>query len=232
MSIWTQIGDFVSHYAQQALSATVEAVRTVFEGDPITRKQVAFSIAIIALSAKMAKADGIVTHDEIEAFQELFEVPADEARHVASVYNLAKQDVAGFEAYAAQVKRLFPDDEDILRDVMDGLFHIAKADGAIHELELAFVEDVANIFEMEARVFDGIRLRHVNPKEGDPYIILGADPDWSIEALKKHHRKLVVENHPDRMIARGVPEEFLKIANDRLASINQAWEHICKERGI
>jgi DnaJ like chaperone protein len=232
MSIWTQIGDFVSHYAQQALSAAVEAVRTVFEGDPVTRKQVSFSIAIIALSAKMAKADGIVTDDEVLAFQELFEVPADEAQHVARVYNLAKQDVAGFDAYATQVKRLFPEDEDILRDVMDGLFHIAKADGTIHELELAFVEDVAQIFEMDRRVYEGIRLRHVNPVEGDPYVILGANPAWSDEELKRYFRKLVNESHPDRMIARGVPEEFLKIANDRLAAINQAWDHLRKERGI
>jgi DnaJ like chaperone protein len=85
---------------------------------------------------------------------------------------------------------------------------------------------------MNKRVFEGIKLRHVSPEEGDPYVILGADPDWSIEVLKKHHRKLVKDNHPDRMLARGVPEEFLRIANDRLAAINQAWDHICTERGI
>lgn len=232
MSIWTQLGEFISALATQALSAAVEGVRTLFEGDPITRKQVSFSIAIIALSAKMAKADGVVTVDEVVAFQELFEVPKEEAKHVAQVFDLAKEDVAGFEAYAAQVKRLFPEDDDILRDVIDGLFHIAKADGFIHENEFYFVDRVAEIFAMESRIFQGIKLRHLHPEEGNPYIILGADESWDNETLKKHYRKLVMENHPDKMISRGVPEEFLKIANDRLAGINLAWDHICQERDL
>ena len=180
----------------------------------------------------MAKADGVVTVDEVVAFQELFEVPRNEAKHVARVFDLAKQDVAGFEAYAAQVKRLFPDDDDILRDVIDGLFHIAKADGLIHQNEFDFVDRVAELFKMESRLFQGIKLRHVSPEEGDPYLMLGASSDWDNETLKKHYRNLVKENHPDRMLARGIPEEFMKIANERLAGINQAWDHICKERGI
>lgn len=232
MSIWTQIGEFVTSLTSQALSVAVENIRTFFAGDPITRKKVTFSIAIIALSAKMAKADGVVTAEEVNAFQELFEVPADEAKHVARVYNLAKQDVAGFEAYAGQMKKLFPGDDDILRDVIDGLFHIAKADGIIHEKELVFVEIVADVFEIDQRCFQGIKLRHVMPEEGDPYLAIGAERDWTNAVLKKHYRQLVMENHPDRMVARGVPAEFMKIANDRLASINQSWDNICKERGI
>lgn len=232
MSIWTDIGDFIATITTEAFSAAVEAVRTVFEGDPVTRKQVAFSIAIIALSAKMAKADGIVTEEEVSAFQELFEVPPDEANHVARVYNLAKQDVAGFDAYAAKVRNLFPDDKDILGDVLDGLFYIAKADGVIHELELGFVDIVSGIFEIDAAELERIKLRHVMPEDGDPYVLIGAQRDWDNQTLKAHYRKLVRDNHPDRMIARGVPEEFMKIANDRLAAINQAWAHISKERGL
>ncbi|WP_075996858.1 molecular chaperone DjiA [Salaquimonas pukyongi] len=232
MSIWANFGEFIASTASQAFSAVVESVRTVFEGDPATRKQVTFSIAIIALSAKMAKADGIVTQEEVTAFQELFEVPQKEAANVARVYNLAKQDVAGFESYASQVKALFPEEEDILRDVLDGLFHIAKADGVIHERELGFVETVSDIFGLGHREFEGLRLRHMEPEEGDPYLVLGADPNWDNERLKAHYRKLVRDNHPDRMLARGVPEEFLRIANDRLAGINLAWQHLCRERGI
>jgi DnaJ like chaperone protein len=232
MSIWTDIGDFIASITTQALSTAVEAVRTVFEGDPVTRKQVAFSIAIIALSAKMAKADGVVTEEEVEAFQELFEVPPEEADHVARVYNLAKQDVAGFDAYAQKVKGLFPDDEDILRDVLDSLFYIAQADGFIHDLEMGFVDTVAGIFGIGGREFEQIRLRHVMPEDGDPYLLLGAERSMDDAALKRHYRQLVLENHPDRMIARGVPEEFLKIATDRLSAINQAWEHIRRERGL
>lgn len=232
MSIWTRIGEFLASITSEALSSAVEAVRTFFEGDPVTRKQVAFSVAIIGLSAKMAKADGIVTPDEVNAFQELFKVPEHEAHHVAKLYNLAKEDVAGFEYYAAQVKRLFPNDNDILIDVIDGLFHIAKADGIVHELELEFVAVVAEIFGIEEHEFSRAKLRHVASEKGDPYIIMGAARDWTDEQLKTQHRKMIIENHPDKMIARGVPQEFLKIANDRLAKINIAWAAIVLERGL
>lgn len=232
MSIWSDIGQFIATVTTQALSVAVESIRTVFEGDPVTRRQVSFSIAIIALSAKMAKADGVVSENEVQAFREIFEVPPDEAAHVARVYNLAKQDVAGFDAYARQMKKLFPDDPDILGDVVDGLFHIAKADDLIHENELLFVETVAEIFELGEKRYEAIRLRHLAPAEGDPYVAIGAERGWSDAFLKKHYRRLVRENHPDMLIARGVPEEFMKIANDRIAGINRAWDLICRERGL
>jgi DnaJ like chaperone protein len=232
MSIWSRIGDFLSSVTTQALSSAVESLRTVFAGDPLTRRQVAFSIAIIALSAKMAKADGVVTDSEVVAFRELFEIPPDDATHVARLYNLAKQDVAGFEAYAGQIKKLFPEDDDILEDVMDGLFHIAKADGVVHELEIEFIERVAEIFGIGVQDFERIRLRHLAPTSGDPYLLLGASSDWTDDKLKRHYRKLLKEYHPDKMVSRGVPPEFLKIANDRMATINEAWGHIKAERGF
>lgn len=232
MSIWSKIGAFVASITVDAFSNAIESVRTFFEGDPLTRKQVAFSIAIVAMSAKMAKADGIVSEIEVQAFQELFEVPENEIEHVARLYNLAKQDVAGFEHYAAQIKRLFPDDNDILVDVLEGLFYIAKADGIVHELELEFVSIVAAIFEINEDRLERLKSRHIISKEGDPYLVLGADREWDVEQLKVHHRKMILKNHPDTMVARGVPPEFLKIANERLAKINVAWDAICKERGI
>ena len=232
MSIWSRIGDFLSSVTTQALSSAVESLRTVFAGDPLTRRQVAFSIAIIALSAKMAKADGVVTDSEVVAFRELFEISPDDATHVARLYNLAKQDVVGFEAYAGQIKKLFPEDDDILEDVMDGLFHIAKADGVVHELAIEFIERIAEIFGMGVRDFERIRLRHLAPPSGDPYLVLGASSQWADDKLKRHYRELLKEYHPDRMISRGVPPEFLKIANDRMATINEAWGHIKAERGF
>ncbi len=231
MSVWARIGDFLTGIKSEGLSGVIEAVRTVFEGDPETRRQVGFSIAMIALSAKMAKADGVVTVDEVDAFRQLFAIPDDEARNVARLYNLAKQDVSGYHAYARQVKNLFPDDHVILADVMDGLFHIAKADGFIHEREMAFLNDVAGIFELDEREYGRIKLRHMEPEAGDPYVLLGAEREWDFETLKRHYRKMVQDSHPDRLIARGVPPEFVAIANDRLASINDAWETIERQHG-
>lgn len=189
-------------------------------------------MAMIALSAKMAKADGVVTHDEINAFKEIFEIPEAEAANVARVFNLAKQDVRGFDAYARQIQKIYHHDPDFLEDILDGLFHIAKADGIIHDNELAFLQEVGRIFAVEDEVFGAIRARHVRGGRNDPYAILGADPSWSNFELRKHYRRLVLENHPDRLIARGVPPEFVRIANDKMAAINAAYAELEKERGL
>lgn len=232
MSIWSRLGEIVSGVANDAFSTVIETVRTVFEGDPETRRQVGFSVAMIGLSAKIAKADGVVTEDEVRAFQQIFEIPEDEFNNVSRLYNLAKQDVAGFHAYAEKVKKLFPEEKQILCDVLDGLFHIAKADGMFHENEMALIDDAAKIMRIDEREYERIRIRHMEPEDGDPFIRMDADRNWSDAQLKSHYRKLVAENHPDRMIAQGVPEEFIAISTQRLAAINNAWDHIKLERGI
>ncbi len=190
------------------------------------RHAVTFTIAVIALSAKMAKADGIVTTSEVDAFCRIFEIPPGEETNVARVYNLAKRDVAGFEAYADDVKRLLVDEPDMLEAVLDGLFEIAKADGAVHERELDYLSRVAAAFGFDDLAFAHIRARHVIEEGADPFFVLNADASWDYERLRKHYRKLVAENHPDRLIAHGLPEEFIRIANDRLAAINTAWEQV------
>ena len=231
MTFWNRIGDIVAESAG-ALSAAVAALAdTLRGGGSQTRRKVAFTIAMIALSAKMAKADGVVTREEIDAFLQLFEIPVGEERNVSRLFNLAKADVAGFEAYARSVRRMFPDSPDILEDILDGLFHIAKADGVVHERELAYLQRVAEIFGFDERGFARLRERHVIGAAGDPYLVIGADPSWDEVRLKAHYRRLVSENHPDRLIARGVPEEFVRIATDRLAAINGAWEIIERQRG-
>ncbi len=197
MSIWTRIGEFVTRASTNALSGVVEAVRTVFEGDPETRRRVAFSIAMIALSAKMAKADGIVvTPDEVRAFQEIFEVPPDETKHVARLYNLAKADVAGFEAYAERMARLCGSGEancPMLEDILDGLFHIAKADGIVHERELHYIGRVAEIFQLDQVHFNRIVARHTIAHGGDPYVVLGVSRDASQDEIKRRYRELAME---------------------------------------
>jgi DnaJ like chaperone protein len=211
----------------------VEAVRTAFEGDPDLRRRVAFSVAMIALSAKMAKADGIVTQDEVRAFQQIFSVPREEARNVARLYDLAKGDVAGFEAYAERMARLCGSgrpDCAMLEDILDGLFHIAKADGLLHEREGHYLRRVAEIFEIGEDHYRAILARHVDIGEADPYVILGIERGRPLEEVRKRYRKLVSENHPDRLIARGLPAEFIAIATTRLAAINTAYEMI--ERGL
>ncbi len=235
MSIWERIGDFVARISASAsagVSDLAEAVRTVFSGDAELRRRVAFSVAMIALSAKMAKADGIVTQDEIRAFRDIFEVPPDQTRNVARLYDLAKRDVAGFEAYAEQMARLCGSGRAncmMLEDILDGLFYIATADGVLHEREGEFLRRVAEIFRIEDAHFRTIMARHVDMGAGDPYQVLGIARGAPFAEVRKRYRKLVADNHPDRLIARGLPQEFINIATKRLAAINAAYETIERE---
>ena len=232
MSYWERLLGALADSASNALGALVEAIRTLFEGDPETRRQVAFSVAVIALSAKMAKADGVVTEGEVEAFQEIFKYPEREARNVARLYNLAKQDVAGFEAYAEQLSGLCSSgqaDCPVLENILDGLFHIAKADGAIHEKEMGFLQHVAAIFRISEEHFERITARHVHVGGRDPYSVLGVSRNDDLQTIRRHYRTLVRQHHPDLLVSRGVPQTFHAIAHDRMASYNAAFAAIEKE---
>ncbi len=187
---------------------------------------------MIALSAKMAKADGVVTEDEIVAFRQIFSFADEQGDQVSRLYNLARQDVAGYESYARQVAQLFPDDEMMRKDVLDGLFHIAKADGVVHEQELTFLDRVADILGITGTRYRRIKMRHLGAEKDDPWLLLAADPSWDNERLKSHYRELLKENHPDLLAARGIPPEFTAIATERLVAINAAWRVIRAERGL
>ena len=223
MSLW----DRITGTAQSVL----ETLRSVV-GSGEGGAGVAFTIAVIALSAKMAKADGVVTPDEVEAFSQVFTVEPGDEDHVARVFNMARRDVAGYDAYARQIARMFQDRPGVLEDLMDGLFHIARADGVVHEDELAFLHDVATIFGFSDFEFARIRASNTGEAVADPYLVLGVTPDATDQDLKMAYRRAVAENHPDRLIARGVPEEFVTLATEKLAAINTAWEALKQERGI
>ena len=184
-------------------------------GEDSTRK-ISFTIGFIALAAKMAKADGHVTKDEVDAFKEVFHISPHEMKNVGRVFDMARQDTAGYEAYAQQIETMFRHSPQVLEDLLGALFHIAKADGVIHPGELEFLENVARIFGFEA----------------DPYVILGVERSISDKDLKKAYYKLIKENHPDKLMANGVPQEFIEIANEKLAVINTAYDRIEAEREL
>ncbi|CAD7037857.1 MULTISPECIES: J domain-containing protein [Pseudorhizobium] len=232
-SLWDRLLGAIGDTAGSALGRVVEAIRTLFEGDPETRRQVSFSVAIIALSAKMAKADGVVTEKEVDAFRQIFDFPEEEARNVARLYNLARQDIAGFEAYASKLANLCGSGDEncpMLENVIDGLFHIAKADGLMHEGELAFLARIAEIFRIDEEHFRRIMARHVHLEGRDPYLVLGVSPTDELSEIRRIYRRLASEHHPDRLIARGVPAALHAAANERMAALNAAFAAIEKER--
>lgn len=232
MSILATIGALFRDLAAHGLStleAIVERVRAFCEGDAQTRRRVAFSISMIALSAKMARADGVVSQREIDAFRRIFAIPADEVRNVFRLYDLAAQDTAGFEAYAGRMAALCRaegDEQSLLVDVLDGLFQIAGADGLVHEREHQFLRRVGEIFGLSERAFAQVEARHLRTGDDNAYAILGVEPDAPPETIRRSYLRLVRENHPDRLVARGVPEEFLAIATERMKAINAAFASV------
>jgi DnaJ like chaperone protein len=235
-TIWSRLGAMLASLGTRGssgVSALIEAVRSAFRGDPELRRRVGFSIAMIALSAKMARADGVVTQDEVRAFHQIFEVPADEARNVQRLYHLAQSDIAGFEYYAEQLAGLCGSGDEnclLLEDILDGLFFIAEADGHVHEREVAYLRRVAEIFRIDENHFERVLARHAHTGAVSPYTVLELPPNAPFEQVRKRYRSLVAENHPDRLIARGMPAEFIAIATSRLAAINSAYEAIEKRR--
>ncbi len=227
MSLWTRISDAIAALRQgEGLSEVFSRLRTPPE------RTVAFTIAVIALSAKMAKADGLVTKDEVMAFREVFHIPPADEPAAARVFNMAREDVAGFELYAARIASMFKVDgqpcgaDSVLCDLLEGLFHIATADGEYHPGEDAFLARVADIFGMERPAFERLRARHAPEFGPDPYTVLGVSPEADLDEIRAAWRSEVRETHPDRMIARGVPEEAVRLAERRMVAINRAWEEI------
>lgn len=221
MSIWSRISQALSALSQgESLSSVFDHLRAPPE------RSVAFTIAVIALGAKMAKADGLVTRDEVTAFREVFQIAQKDEANAAKVFNMARQDVAGFEEYATRIKGMFGAVHGRPDDLMEGLFHIAVADGEYHPNEDVFLQRVAEILGVEDHAFKAMRARFVPDAEADPFTVLGVTPEMPIEDIRKVWRKLVRETHPDAMIARGVPEEAVKIAEKRMIDINRAWDQI------
>ncbi|MGV8952687.1 MAG: TerB family tellurite resistance protein [Cypionkella sp.] len=231
MSIWTRISEAIAALTSgEGLAAVFDRLRN----GPLPERSIGFTIGVIALGAKMAKADGEVTRDEVATFRRIFHIAPEEEANAARVYNLARQDVAGFEHYASKIAQLFnkpglplcADDRNVLIDILEGLFQVALSDGSYHPAEDAFLAEVARIFGLDQRCFSVLRGRFVEGAPRDPFDVLGIPPDADVEAARQAWRIAVKESHPDVMIARGVPAEAVKLAERRLIAINAAWHEI------
>lgn len=240
MSIWGKIVGGAAGFALGGpLGALLGAVvghgfdriaREARQGGEDQTRRLAFTIGVIVLGAKLAKADGFVSRDEVAAFREVFQVPSSEVRNVARIFNLARRDSAGFQPYARQIAGMFPPGSPVLEELLRCLFHIAKADGFVQQAELSYLREVAGIFGFDAAAFDRIRRSELVPDAEDPYALLGVTPDDDDAAIRAAYRRLAREHHPDRLIAAGLPEEFLDMANRKMAAINGAFDRIRRER--
>lgn len=215
--------------AGAAAGGAIDATRARSPERAQERRRVAFTIAAIALAAKMARADGEATAAEFATFQRLFRVEAPEEANVRRFYDLAKASMAGFEAYALQAADLLGPGTATLEDLLDALWLIAAVDG-IHQAELDYLAQVATLLGFDAAAQARIRRRHLSPAADDPWAILGIEPGADAAAIKAAYHALVKRYHPDRALAEGVPAEFIRVAEARMADINAAYDQLTGRR--
>ncbi len=229
--MWQRLGDVLGSFSQR--TGLAGSLANALDPDNWLPggRDAAFTLALIALAGKMAVADGAVTASEERAFRATVEIAAGHEAQIVRVFNLAKQDVAGFDAYARKVTRFFHDSPDTLEHVLDSLFYIATADGMVHESELAYLRSVSDIFGFDDARFEQLASQHVQLQAGvDPYAVLGLAPNAEPAEIRRVYRLLVAEHHPDRLIAKGVPEDLIDVATARMKSINLAYQALTKPR--
>ena len=244
MSIW---GKIIGGTAGFALGGPLGAILGMMAGNVFDKskrksfnfhkvsnqqKQNLFALSIIILSAKISKSDGLVTKDEIYAFKEKFKVSSQDMDQVGKVFNEAKKTSYGYEKIAEQVGQLFSNNKIVLEELLNNLFYIAEADGKISKNELNFLKSVSYYFNIDENTFQRIHETRINDKESDPYKVLGVNRTDSDNIIRKKWIELCKEHHPDNLLAKGLPEEFIDQSNKELASINLAYDKIKHQRGI
>jgi len=244
MSIW---GKIIGGTAGFALGGPLGAIIGMMIGGSLGRstkkfsssnqisqqqKQNIFTLSIIVLSAKIAKADGQITKEEIYSFKEKFNIPSEEMPEVIKIFNQAKKSSFNFKNIADQVGNLFSDNKVLLEQLLNNLFFIAEADGVTSINEVEFLRAISQSFHFSETDFQRIFHSRLNNKEFDPYKVLGLDREDSDDKIRKKWIELSKEHHPDYLIAKGMPKEFIEQANKELSSINLAYDKIKELRGI
>ncbi|OUW95296.1 MAG: hypothetical protein CBD97_02855 [Pelagibacteraceae bacterium TMED237] len=246
MSIW---GRLIGGAAGFALGGPIGAILGVMAGGAFDRrsksrssfnfnrinnnqKQQIFTLSFIILSAKLAKSDGQVTDDEIRAFKEKFKVPKSEMNKVAKIFNEAKKDNYSYKQIANQVGDLFSTNKVLLEELLNNLFYIAASDGNISLSEVDLLRSIAKSFKFTEKDFQRIFQANIKNNDSDPFKVLGVNRSSNDSEIRKKWIKLNKEHHPDNLIAKGMPKEFIKQSNKELAAINIAYDKIKEIRGI
>lgn len=244
MSIW---GKIIGGTAGFALGGPIGAILGMMVGGSFDKKikrlsnnsQISqehkkniFALSVIILSAKIAKADGQVTNDEIFAFKEKFKIPDNEMPEVGKIFNEAKKTKDGYEKIALQVGELFSNNKFLLEELLNNLFYIAESDGDTSIDEIKILKSISKNFGLSENDFERIYHSRLNNKNSDPYKVLNVSRSDDDLSIRKKWIKLNKEYHPDNLIAKGLPKEFIDQSNDELASINISYDKIKKQRGI
>ena len=187
-----------------------------------------FALSLIVLSAKLSKADGQVSREELIAVKDKLKIPESELDQVGKIFNKAKEESTGYEPYAKQIAEVYRGNINVLEEVINTLFYIAEADGQISDNELIMIEDIARIFGLNQTQINGIKESRKSSDKLNPYIVLESKPDDSLEEIRKRYIKLSKEHHPDLLLSKGVPQEVIDESKAKMRAVNSAWDQIQK----
>jgi DnaJ like chaperone protein len=230
MSIWSQLANLAQRAFEEGEEPSREVATPLCGPDA---NDIEFTAAIVGLGAKLAKADGLVTIDEVATFSRVFKAaPGDEAA-MRRVFDIARQTVIGYENYARRIAKRYRDRPCLLEGVLDGLFQIAVADGAVTADELDYIRSVSDSFGFNEADFRRIKASHLGAEPDDPYAILGIPHAATFEEVRAAYRQLMRENHPDTATnAKSAPREYEHIATEKASAITTAYARIRAERGF
>ena len=187
-----------------------------------------FALSLIVLSAKLSKADGQVSREELIAVKDKLKIPDSELDQVGKIFNKAKEESTGYEQYAQQIAQLYQGNLNVLEEVINILFYIAEADGEVSKAELRMIEHIAQIFGLNKLQFNGIKESRKSSDKLNPYIVLESRPEDGLQTIRKKYLKLSKEHHPDLLISKGVPKEVIEESKNKMRAINSAWDKIQK----
>ena len=190
--------------------------------------QKVFALSLIVLSAKLSKADGQVSKEELIAVKDKLKIPEHELDQVGKIFNKAKEESVGYEPYAKQIAHFYKGHINVLEEVINILFYIAEADGNVSKEEFGMIKNIAQIFGLNESEFNGIVEGRKSSDKLNPYIVLESSPDEDIQTIRKRYLKLSKEHHPDLLISKGVPQEVIEESKKKMRSINSAWDQIQK----
>ena len=246
MSIW---GKLIGGAAGMALGGPIGAILGIAAGHGVDKvskfdidesnkkfsndqKEQIFATSVIAISAKLAKADGKISKSEILAFKKIFEFPAEDEKAISNIFNSAKENIDDYKGIAEQVYKVFKSDRGLLFELLNSLFSIAYADGELHPKEKVMLSEIAKIFQISDNEFESLKnifeakISQDNTSINRSYKILGLSDNASLEQVSNQYKKLIKEYHPDKLQGMGLPKEFIELANQKLSAINKAYTEI------
>ena len=187
-----------------------------------------FALSLIVLSAKLSKADGHVSKEELIAVKDKLKIPENELDQVGKIFNKAKNESTGYEPYAQQIAQIYRGNLNVLEEVVNILFYIAEADGNISQSEMNMIQDIAKIFGLNENQFNSLKESRKSSDKLNPYIVLESNPNDDLSDIRKKYIKLSKEHHPDLLLSKGVPNEVIEESKKKMRAINSAWDQIQK----